>query len=170
MKRVITLITAICITQGVATAQSNRIICDETCKSEASGNISGVTSSSEMNYAVVSPVGRGTVEMIHQAPRLTTLDGKTIAVVGGSFMASVTHPEIKRLILEHYPSAKVLLLDEIGSAGVYPAPGVVRRSKEEFQARLVLLCPLSCREFHHRIRTLCRVLTLCHQLNCVRLR
>ena len=135
MKRVITLITALCITQGVATAQSNRIICDETCKSEASGNISGAASSSEMNYAVVSPVGRGTVEMILQAPRLTTLAGKTIAVVGGSFMASVTHPEIKRLILEHYPSAKVLLLDEIGSAGVYPAPGVVRRSKEEFQAR-----------------------------------
>ena len=136
MKRVITLITSLFVLQSVATAQSNRIICDETCKSEASGNISGVTSSSEMNYAVVSPVGRGTVEMILQAPRLTTLDGKTIAVVGGSFMASVTHPEIKRLILEHYPSAKVLLLDEIGSAGVYPAPGIVRRSKEEFQARL----------------------------------
>lgn len=34
-----------------------------------------------------------------QAPRLTTLKGKTFALVGGSFMASVTHPELKRLIL-----------------------------------------------------------------------
>ena len=45
-------------------------------------------------YAVVSPVGKQTVQMIKQAPRLDTLDGKTIAVVGGSFMANITHPEI----------------------------------------------------------------------------
>ena len=121
---------------GRTYAQSGRIICDETCKSEASGNTSGASTTSAVNYAVVSPVGRGTVEMIQQAPRLTTLDGKTIAVVGGSFMTSVTHPEIKKLILKHYPTAKVLLLDEIGTAGVYPAPGVVRRSKDEFQERL----------------------------------
>ena len=121
---------------ATATAQNSRIICDETCKSEASGNTSTTTSSANANLAVVSPVGRCTVEMIQQAPRLTTLEGKTIAVVGGSFMASVTHPEIKRLILEHYPTAKVLVLDEIGAAGVFPAPGVVRRSKEEFQNRL----------------------------------
>jgi hypothetical protein len=74
--------------------------------------------------------------MINMASRLSTLEGKTIAVVGGSFMASVTHQEIKKLILENYPTAKVLLLDEIGSAGVYPAPGITRRSKDEFQRRL----------------------------------
>ena len=51
-------------------------------------------------------------------------------------MANVTHPEIKRLILENYPDAKVILLSEIGSAGPYPAPGVVRREKDEFQRRL----------------------------------
>lgn len=57
-------------------------------------------------YAVVSPVGKQTVQMITQAPRLDTLNGKTIAVVGGSFMANITHPEIKRLILANYPTAK----------------------------------------------------------------
>lgn len=87
-------------------------------------------------YAVVSPVGKQTVKMIKQAPRLDTLDGKTIAVVGGSFMANVTHPEIQRLILANHPTAKVILLSEIGSAGPYPGPGVRRASKEEFQKNL----------------------------------
>ena len=87
-------------------------------------------------YAVVSPVGKQTVEMIKQSPRLDTLNGKTIAVVGGSFMAGITHPEIRRLILAKYPTAKVILLNEIGSAGPYPGPGVTRESKDEFQKKL----------------------------------
>lgn len=87
-------------------------------------------------YAVVSPVGKQTVQMIKPAPRLDTLDGKTIAVVGGSFMANITHPEIRRLILSNHPTAKVILLNEIGSAGPYPGPGVRRESKDEFQRNL----------------------------------
>lgn len=103
--------------------------CDDTCL------LPGSRVPAE-KYAVVSPVGRTTVQMIKQAPRLDTLDGKTIAVVGGSFMANITHPEIKRLILANYPSAKVILLNEIGSAGPYPGPGVRRDSKDEFQKKL----------------------------------
>jgi len=118
-----------------AYAQSNRIVCDETCKIEAFEGDS-VRGGSGVNYAVVSPVGRSSMKMIEQGPRLETLDGKTIAVVGVSFMTHVTHPEIKRLILENYPTAKVILLDEIGEAGPYPAPGVTRKKKEEFQAKL----------------------------------
>jgi hypothetical protein len=87
-------------------------------------------------YAVVAPVGHQTVPMIEQAPRLDTLAGKTVAVVGGSFMAHVTHPEIRRLILGNFPGARVILLNEIGSAGAYPPPGVRRREKDEFQRRL----------------------------------
>ena len=90
----------------------------------------------ESRYAVFSPIGSGTIPMIKQAPRLDSLDGKTIAIVGGSFMAYVTHPELKRLILEKYPTAKVLVLNEIGSAGPWPGPGVVRREKDEFQQKL----------------------------------
>ena len=101
----------------------------------------------EPGYAVVSPVGRSSVEMIRQAPRLETLEGKTIAVVGVSFMTGVTHPEIKRLILENYPSARVILLDEIGIAGPYPAPGVTRKLKEEFQAKLREMSPLLLEKF-----------------------
>ncbi len=117
-----------------ARAQDSRIVCDETCKTE-SGTIDAKDKRAG-GFSVVSPVPRGTVAMISQAPRLETLAGKTIAVVGVSFMSKVTHPEIKRLIQQHYPDAKVLLMDEIGAAGVYPAPGITRREKDEFQKKL----------------------------------
>lgn len=117
-----------------ARAQDSRIVCDETCKTE-SGTIDAKDKTAG-GFSVVSPVPRGTVAMISQAPRLETLAGKTIAVVGVSFMSKVTHPEIKRLIQQHYPDAKVLLMDEIGAAGVYPAPGITRREKDEFQKKL----------------------------------
>lgn len=97
---------------------------------------SAQASVSAPGYAVVSPVGRSDVEMISQAPRLGTLDGKTIAVVGVSFMTNVTHPEIKRLIKANYPKAKVILLDEIGISGPYPAPGVKRKQHEAFKQKL----------------------------------
>ncbi|MBO7685462.1 MAG: hypothetical protein J6V72_03715, partial [Kiritimatiellae bacterium] len=90
----------------------------------------------EAAYTVLSPVPESAVEPVKPAARLTSLDGKTIALVGGSFMANVTHPELKRLILAEYPKAKVYLLSEIGSAGPYPRPGVVRREKDEFQRKL----------------------------------
>lgn len=76
------------------------------------------------------------IKPVKQASRLKSLDGKTFALVGGSFMASVTHPELKRLILKEFPNAKVYLLSEIGSAGPYPRPGVRRVEKEEFERKL----------------------------------
>lgn len=132
-KRIFAKILLLLLTVSFKTlAQTNtRVVCDENCKIEL-----GTTATKGDGVAVVSPVGRGTVQMIEMAPRLTTLEGKTIAIVGGSFMARITHPELKRLILKEYPSARVFILDEIGSAGVYPAPGVIRRSKEEFQDKL----------------------------------
>jgi hypothetical protein len=90
----------------------------------------------EATYTVISPVPESAVEPIKSAPRLKSLNGKTIALVGGSFMANVTHPELKRLILAEWPTAKVYVLGEIGSAGPYPRPGVVRREKDEFQRKL----------------------------------
>ncbi len=82
---------------------------DGTCPAPADGE--------EAVYTVLSPVAESAVEPIKTAPRLKSLDGKTVALVGGSFMASVTHPELKRLILAEYPKAKVYVLSEIGSAG-----------------------------------------------------
>lgn len=87
-------------------------------------------------FEVVSPVAVPETERAEMAARLDSLDGKTVALVGGSFMAGVTHSEIRRALLEAHPTAKVLMFSEVGAAGPYPAPGVVRREKEEFERRL----------------------------------
>lgn len=56
-----------------ASAQDNRFVCDDTCSPDEQGLAT---------YNVVSPVGFSSVETITMAPRLNTLDGKTIAIVG----------------------------------------------------------------------------------------
>lgn len=87
-------------------------------------------------YSVYSPVSPGDVKMIQQAPRLDSWGGKTIAIVGGSFMAKVTHPELKRLILEEFPTAKVYVLSEVGSAGPFPGAGMRSERRTAFKAKL----------------------------------
>lgn len=109
-------------------AQDDRFQCDDTCTPD---NIGIAT------YNVVSPVGISTVEPIEMAPRLTTLEGKTIAIVGEDFMYNITHPEIGRLIKEYYPTANVIMYDELPIAGPYPAPGITRQSTEQFRQRLI---------------------------------
>lgn len=87
-------------------------------------------------YKVYSPVPPSNVRMIKQAARLDSFEGKTIAIVGGSFMAKVTHPELKRLILTEYPKAKVYVLGEVGSAGPFPGPGMRSERKVSFENKL----------------------------------
>ena len=87
------------------------------------------------NYAIVSPVGYHDVPMIEQAKRLDTLKGKTIALVGGSFMAPTTHEEIKKCIEKEFPDTKIYIFDEVGQAGPYSVFGQTDKTKA-FQARL----------------------------------
>ncbi len=110
-----------------ASAQSDRYVCDDTC----------TPTSGKAEFSVVSPVGFSTVEPIEMAPRLQTLEGKTIAIVGDDFMYTVTHPELQRLIQEHYPTARVISYDELPIAGPYPAPGITRQAVERFRQRLI---------------------------------
>lgn len=86
-------------------------------------------------YAVVSPVGYHDVDMIKQAPRLDSLNGKTFALVGGSFMAVTTHNEIKKCIEKEFPDSKVYLFDEIGAAGPFSVFGTTDKTKA-FQEKL----------------------------------
>lgn len=132
-KKTLIVSAILCLSSAISFAQSKRTVCDETCRVE----YQKTEVSQAPAYAVVSPVGWSDIEMIKQAPRLETLEGKTIAVVGVSFMTNVTHPEIKRLINENYPKARVILLDEIGISGPYPAPGVRRGQNEEFRQKLL---------------------------------
>ncbi|MBQ8679572.1 MAG: hypothetical protein IJ530_07395 [Treponema sp.] len=87
------------------------------------------------NYAIVSPVGYHDVPMIKQAKRLDSLKGKTIALVGGSFMAVTTHNEIKRCIEKEFPTCKIYMFDDIGQAGPYSVFGTTEKTKA-FQDKL----------------------------------
>ena len=72
MKFIVNLLIALFAVHTVAMAQTTtRIVCDETCKTE-----SGTSAVKGDGFAVVSPVGRGTVKMIEMAPRLNSLNGK----------------------------------------------------------------------------------------------
>lgn len=86
-------------------------------------------------YGIVSPVGYHDVEMIQQAPRPDTLDGKVIALVGGSFMASTTMPVLMECILAEYPTAIVYLPEEAGNAGPFSVGGQTTKTRA-FQQRL----------------------------------
>lgn len=86
-------------------------------------------------YAIVSPVGYNNIEKIEQAPRLDTLSGKNIAIVGGSFMASTTHAELKKCILEKYPDAHVYTMSEVGSGGPFSVFGKSAQT-ERFEEKL----------------------------------
>ena len=87
------------------------------------------------NYAIVSPVGYHAVDMIQQAKRLDSLKGKTLALVGGSFMAVTTHKEIKECIEKEFPTAKIYMFDDIGQAGPYSVFGQTEKTKA-FQDKL----------------------------------
>ncbi|MCR4821534.1 MAG: hypothetical protein K5873_01515, partial [Treponema sp.] len=87
------------------------------------------------NYAIVSPVGYHDVKMIEMAPRLTSLSGKRIALVGGSFMAGTTHPEIKKCIEKEFPDCQVFMFDDIGAAGPFSVFAQTEKTKA-FQKKL----------------------------------
>lgn len=122
--RLLLLLASVLLLSTTAGAQT----CDpdDGCEGEESAGM----------FNVLSPVGQSSVDMIELAPRLDTFDGKTIALVGGSFMASVTHVELKKLILEYFPTATVYVLSEIGSAGLFPGPRVQKPQVIRFQQRL----------------------------------
>ena len=100
---------------------------EETCKD---GMCPLPASPEEAEFAVLSPVPETAVETVKQGPRLKSLDGKTIALVGGSFMASITHSELKSLILKEFPTAKVYLLNEIGSFASHTREELVANTRK----------------------------------------
>ena len=86
-------------------------------------------------FKIVSPVPTGsTVEKITQCARLDTLEGKTIALVGGSFSAAVTHAVLRDMLVEEF-HCKTYYMDEIGKGGSYNPINPSAQTKE-FQQKL----------------------------------
>ena len=60
-------------------------------------------------YEVVSPLGGLFVEMITMAPRLDTLEGKTIGEIwNGGFRGDESFPIIEKMLRERYPTVKMI--------------------------------------------------------------
>jgi hypothetical protein len=68
-------------------------------------------------YSVVSPLGDSTVRMITMAPRLNTLEGKTVCMVWNhAFKSDITLPAIGESLKNRYPGIKIIPYTEIDAA------------------------------------------------------
>jgi hypothetical protein len=68
-------------------------------------------------YSVVSPLGDSTVDMITMAPRLDSLQGRTVCMVWNhAFKADVTLPAIGASLKNRYPDVKIVPYTEIDAA------------------------------------------------------
>ena len=131
IKWVAFLVSVILISAG---ASAELLLTGPSCDDEVCP-IPTVNEDNQPLYAIVSPVGYHAVDMIAQAPRLDTLDGKKIALVGGSFMASVTHDELRLCIQAKYPAAEIYMFQDVGSGGPYSVFGQSNQT-QAFQSRL----------------------------------
>src|SRR5688572_26392460 len=60
-------------------------------------------------YKVLSPLGESTAKTIAMAPRLDTLDGKTVCLVWNyAFKSDVTLPAIAEALKKQYPGIKIV--------------------------------------------------------------
>lgn len=74
------------------------------------------TAKNTAEYEVISPEGKSTIKMITMAPRLDTLEGKTIGFATNRlFKYEVTFPAIEMMLMQKYPTAKVVPYTEFHS-------------------------------------------------------
>ena len=81
----------------------------------------------ETVYAVISPVSKWGGKVIPLAPRLDTLEGKTIAEVGGTFKGPETFAVLEELLKQKYPGIRFIPLNELRAEG--EALGKLLKSK-----------------------------------------
>ena len=88
-------------------------------------------------YRVVRPTGDVFHPMIAQAPRLDTLEGKTICMVSNQgFKSHVTMPVIEGLLRKNYPNSKLILPADMPRAQKPPAVGAKDQATEAMIAAL----------------------------------
>lgn len=87
-------------------------------------------------YQILSPVPSGSsITPIEQPARLDSLKGKRIALVGGSFSASVTHQVISDMLKDEYGCITYYMTEEIGKSGTFN-PNSISDKSMEFQQKL----------------------------------
>ena len=96
----------------------------------------------EENYEVLSPLGEQNVTMITMAPRLDTLDGKTVCELwNASFKSDITFSTIRELLKRKFPGVKVVPYTEMPVHHLMENPGV---SNAESEALIVALKEKGC--------------------------
>ena len=91
----------------------------------------------EETYEVVSPVAERSIDMIEMAPRLDTLEGKTVCELWNeSFKSNVTFSVIRELLKKKYPRIKIIPYSEMPKHHSMEDQGVTNDRSEELIAAL----------------------------------
>jgi hypothetical protein len=91
----------------------------------------------EEKYEVVSPAAERSIDMIAMAPRLDTLEGKTVCELWNeSFKSDVTFTAIRELLKKNYPGIKVIPYTEMPKHHAMEDQGATNKGSEELIAAL----------------------------------
>jgi hypothetical protein len=91
----------------------------------------------EGKYEVVSPLGERDIKWIDMAPRLDTLEGKTICELWNrSFKSNITFTAIRELLQKHYPGVKIIPYASMPHHHMLENPGVTNAESEALIAAL----------------------------------
>lgn len=92
----------------------------------------------DAEYEVLSPLGEPVAERIRLAPRLNTLDGKTIGEIwNGGFRGDESFPMLERMLRERYPTMRIIPYSEFPLATVASFhPEQKEETLEALRARL----------------------------------
>lgn len=136
-KRLLSLMLALICLVGTVSATVTSISATESDVAQTAAASNEAPTKNE--YKIVSPVPIGSsIEDITQPARLngeSALNGATIALVGGSFSASVTHRVLADMLIEDY-GCKIYFMEEIGKGGTFNPLSPSDKSKE-FQQKLI---------------------------------
>ena len=135
-KRTLSLLLSLLCLVGMLTVSLTSITATENDVAQTAEASNEAPTKNE--YKIVSPVPIGSsIEPITQPARLNgtaALQGATIALVGGSFSASVTHRVLADMLIEDY-GCTIYFMEEIGKSGTYNPTKPSDKSKE-FQQKL----------------------------------
>ncbi len=104
---------------------------------DRSNLVSRQESKNDIEFKVLSPLGEETVEETVMAPRLDTLEGKTMCMVANrSFKSTTTLPVIAELLSKKYPTVKVIPYTELPTSFKAPPPGTTTPERETLVSAL----------------------------------